>query len=66
MKEKRCKKCGLSINDVPCPENFYLSEEGLCNICMMEKYQAVIDGRSPLQRFIDEWAVGEPIEGNEK
>ena len=65
MKEKRYKKCGLSANDVPRPENFRLSEEGLCNICMMEKYQAVIDGKDPLQRFIDEWAVGEPISKSE-
>jgi len=66
MEEKRCKRCGLSINDVLCPENFRLSEEGLCSICMMEKYQMVIDGRSSLQWFIDEWAMGEPIEENEK
>jgi len=60
--EKRCKKCGLSANDVPRPENFRLSEEGLCNICMMEKYQVILDGRSPLRQFIDEWAVGEPFD----
>ncbi len=65
MKEKRCKRCGLSIKDVLCPENFYLSEEGLCSICMMEKYQASFDYRSPLQKLLDEWAMGEPEE-NEK
>ena len=64
--DQRCKKCGLSARDVLYPENFRLSEEGLCNICMAEKYQVIYDGRSSLQKLLDEWAVGEFIKKEQK
>jgi len=50
---QRCKRCGLSAADVPYPENFWI-KEGLCNICLMEKYQVIPDYRSDLQKHLDE------------
>ncbi|MHA1262777.1 MAG: hypothetical protein ACTSSA_11930 [Candidatus Freyarchaeota archaeon] len=62
MKSKRCKKCGLSANDVLCPENFILNDEGLCFQCWAEKNQYIPDYRSPLQRYIDTFSRGEEVE----
>lgn len=66
MEEKRCKNCGLSAEDVLYPENFWLNEEGLCNICTFEKYQVIPDYRSQLQKFLNNLAVGEPNEKFDK
>ena len=54
---KRCKRCGLSAKDVLRPENFWINDEGLCNICVYEVYQIIPDYRSKLQRHLDELAT---------
>jgi len=62
---RRCSRCGLSRDDVPRPENFRLHEvDGVlvCNLCLQDEAQAWPDGRSGLQRLLDEWATGEPDE----
>lgn len=51
---ERCRKCGLSADDVLRPENFYLTDDGLCPICAMEEYQFWPDYRGIEQRYIDE------------
>jgi len=53
VKIKRCKKCGLSANDVLCPWNFSINKNGLCFQCWAEENQYIPDYRSPLQRHLD-------------
>jgi len=44
----------LSAEEVLNPENFWINDEGLCNICVYEVYQVIPDYRSGLQRHLDE------------
>ena len=54
IKYERCRRCCLSAKDVLKPENFWINDEGLCNICTYEIYQIIPDYRDKLQRHLDE------------
>jgi len=54
---EKCKRCGIGPEDVARPVNFKLNQQGICFTCWMEEEQVILDGRSDLQRHLDDLAV---------